>query len=162
MRGTESARAELAQVAPRPALKPVHGLKVKTVSAMTLAFSLLCLAAFAASRPPLPSGRARAWRQQPSTRRSRNMRRPQPDPHVRHPLRHDDARRFFFRGRLRKSLAKEAKEGARKRPAIGLLLRHAQQEDEQEENVGILQRGKSGAIDLLLAEFLKEACDLRV
>jgi hypothetical protein len=52
------ARAELAQVAPRPALKPVRGLKVKTVSAMTLAFSLLCLAAFAASRPPLPSGRS--------------------------------------------------------------------------------------------------------
>jgi len=51
-----SVRLDLAPAAPRPAAKPVRGLKLKTVSALTLAFSLLCLAAFAASRPPFPVG----------------------------------------------------------------------------------------------------------
>ncbi len=56
--GNRSARVDLAPVAPRPAAKPVRGLKLKTVSALTLAFSLLCLAAFAAGLPPLPVGRS--------------------------------------------------------------------------------------------------------
>lgn len=50
-------RVDLAPAVPRPAPRPVRGMKVRTVSALTLAFSLLCLAAFAASRPPLPSVR---------------------------------------------------------------------------------------------------------
>lgn len=50
------ARLDFAPPAPAPAPKPVWGLKLKTVSAFTLAFSLVCLAAFAASRPPIPSG----------------------------------------------------------------------------------------------------------
>jgi hypothetical protein len=58
--GNPSTRLDLATVAPRPAAKPVRGLKVKTVSALTLAFSLLCLAAFAAGLPPLPVGRSTA------------------------------------------------------------------------------------------------------
>jgi hypothetical protein len=32
--------------------KPVRGVKLKTVSTLTLAFALLCVAAFAAGRPP--------------------------------------------------------------------------------------------------------------
>jgi hypothetical protein len=52
-----SVRLDLAPAAPRPAAKPVRGLKLRTVSALTLAFSLLCLAAFAAGLPPLPAGR---------------------------------------------------------------------------------------------------------
>lgn len=53
-------RLDLARVTPRPAARPVRGLKLKTVSALTLAFSLLCLAAFATSLPPLPVGRSLA------------------------------------------------------------------------------------------------------
>lgn len=57
-RGKRSARFAFALPALPPESKPVRGLKLKTVSALTLASSLLCLAAFAASRPPVPSGRS--------------------------------------------------------------------------------------------------------
>ena len=46
-------RALRAMCAPAPAEeKPVRGVKLKTVSTFTLIFALLCVAAFAAGRPP--------------------------------------------------------------------------------------------------------------
>ena len=52
-------RAALPNLAPRPMRatmlaepSPARGLKLKTVSTFTLIFALLCLAAFAAGRPP--------------------------------------------------------------------------------------------------------------
>ena len=43
---------KLASVSPSAEEKPVRGVKLKTVSSLTLAFALLCVAAFAAGRPP--------------------------------------------------------------------------------------------------------------
>src|ERR1700733_1595690 len=40
--------------------KPVRGLKLKTVSTFTLVFALLCMAAFAAGRPPVDAMGTRA------------------------------------------------------------------------------------------------------
>jgi hypothetical protein len=37
--------------------KPVRGMKMKTVSLATMLFSLLCLGAFLAGRPPLAASR---------------------------------------------------------------------------------------------------------
>ena len=73
-----SARVDLAQVAPRPAPKPVRGLKLKTVSALTLAVSLLCLAAFAASRPPFPSGQSIPSERPPIAKHAKAAARPAP------------------------------------------------------------------------------------
>ena len=39
-------------VAPKVEAKPVRGMKLKTVSRLTMLFALLCLAAFVAGRPP--------------------------------------------------------------------------------------------------------------
>jgi hypothetical protein len=39
--------------APLPEVKPVRGVKLSTVSTLTMIFALLCLAAFAAGRPPV-------------------------------------------------------------------------------------------------------------
>jgi hypothetical protein len=40
------------QAAPKVEAKPVRGMKLKTVSRLTMLFALLCLAAFVAGRPP--------------------------------------------------------------------------------------------------------------
>ena len=45
------------QVAPNVEAKPVRGMKLKTVSRLTMLFALLCLAAFVAGRPPAPAAR---------------------------------------------------------------------------------------------------------
>jgi hypothetical protein len=73
-----SARVDLAQAAPRPAAKPVRGLKLKTVSALTLAFSLLCLAAFAAGLPPLLVGRSMASERPAIAKHPKTAARPAP------------------------------------------------------------------------------------
>src|SRR5271154_3554829 len=50
-RGTQAMKT--AATAPAPVEeKPVRGVKLKTVSTWTLVFALLCVAAFAAGRPP--------------------------------------------------------------------------------------------------------------
>ena len=43
------------QVAPKVEAKPAWGMKLKTVSRLTMLFALLCLAAFVAGRPPAPA-----------------------------------------------------------------------------------------------------------
>jgi hypothetical protein len=58
-RHRQAAQPRLALV-PAPAAippeeKPVRGVKLKTVSTCTLVFALLCVAAFAAGRPPAPA-----------------------------------------------------------------------------------------------------------
>lgn len=45
--------AEATRAAARPDSKPARGVKLKTVSALTLVFSLLCLGALVAGRPPV-------------------------------------------------------------------------------------------------------------
>jgi hypothetical protein len=52
-RPRRGARAAVATVASLPVEEePVRGVKLKTVSTWTLVFALLCVAAFAAGRPP--------------------------------------------------------------------------------------------------------------
>ena len=53
-RRTPSARRNTVavHVAPTVEAKPVRGMKLKTVSRLTMLFALLCLAAFVAGRPP--------------------------------------------------------------------------------------------------------------
>jgi hypothetical protein len=52
-RRTARALPQQLAIAPAPVEeKPVRGVKLKTVSSLTLAFALLCVAAFAAGRPP--------------------------------------------------------------------------------------------------------------
>ena len=49
-------------VSPPEDQKPVRGVKLKTVSTFTLIFALLCVAAFAAGRPPASAESVRAER----------------------------------------------------------------------------------------------------
>lgn len=69
-------------VAPNVEAKPVRGMKLKTVSRLTMLFALLCLAAFIAGRPPAPAARlAMAGGEEPKILRSQDgYLRPQPVP----------------------------------------------------------------------------------
>ena len=53
-------------------LKPVRGVKLKTVSTFMLIFALLCVAAFAAGRPPASAEGMRGERHPKTTHVSRN------------------------------------------------------------------------------------------
>jgi hypothetical protein len=55
-----TARLNFAQPVQPVAPKVIRGVKLRTVSAFMLAFSLLCLAAFVAGRPPIPHQARRA------------------------------------------------------------------------------------------------------
>jgi len=68
--------------------KPVHGLKLRTVSLLTMAFALACLVAFMAGRPPASAA---------NVERNRIV----AQETARAGLRHDDAGRLLRRSRRR-------------------------------------------------------------
>ena len=51
-------RFSAAQAAQQVEIRPVRGMKLKTVSRLTMLFALLCLAAFVAGHPPATAARA--------------------------------------------------------------------------------------------------------
>ena len=69
--------------------KPPRGVKLKTVSRLTLLFALLCLGAFLAGRPSVP-GDAGANSGASGAGQTRSV------PSARERLRNDNARRLFF------------------------------------------------------------------
>jgi hypothetical protein len=73
-----------------PERKPVRGMKLKTVSRLTLLFALACLGAFVAGRPPVPAGaQASSTAGAAQSRTGHNSQRLA--------LRNDDARRLPLR-----------------------------------------------------------------
>jgi hypothetical protein len=74
-------------MAPEP--KPVRGMKLKTVSRLTLLFALACLGAFVAGRPPIAAGQLSPTTQAVSFGAAGGS--------ARLRLRHDDARSFALR-----------------------------------------------------------------
>ncbi len=104
--------------------KPVHGVKLKTVSAFTMLFALICLAAFIAARPPVSA--AGPAQDSTLTRSKVND----------GPLRHDDARRLFGRAPGKGKLgAKKTEKSARARASVRFLPVDAKQKNQQTENI---------------------------
>lgn len=132
-RGRRSRRpsARAFRFAPKPVTEqqgPPRGVKLKTVSRITLLFALVCLGAFLAGRPPVAAdghfGFAVKGTKGPRIARER--------------LRNDNARLVLLGlHRQGKTLAKEIKKCAGPRAPVGLLLDQAQQEYEHVKDVGI-------------------------
>jgi hypothetical protein len=104
--------------------KPVRGVKLKTVSAFTMLFALICLAAFMAGRPPISAAGAAqsaAFRERHGNPQS---------------LRHDDARRLFGRALgKREPGAKKIEKSAGTRTPFRFLFANTQQKNQQAKNI---------------------------
>ena len=104
--------------------KPVRGVKLKTVSAFTMLFALICLAAFMAGRPPVSAagrGEGTAF-----LHKQENLQQ----------LRHDDARRLFGRALgKREPGAKKIEKSAGTRASVRFLFANTQQKNQQAKNI---------------------------
>jgi hypothetical protein len=56
-RSQKPAQVHLPEVVPATEAKPIRGVKLKTVSAFTMGFAVLCLLAFMAGRPDISMAR---------------------------------------------------------------------------------------------------------
>lgn len=104
--------------------KPVRGVKLRTVTVVTMIFALACLGAFMAGRPPASAANPAADRKVAPEALSPG------------PLGHDDARSFLRSGRRqRKARAQKIEKGARARATIRFLLADPKQKNEQPEHI---------------------------
>lgn len=104
--------------------KPVRGVKLKTVSAITMLFALACLAAFMAGRPPVSAAGPIRSTSQIDTRTNQQR------------LRHDDARRLFGRALgKREPGAKKTEKSAGTRAPVRFLFANTQQKHQQAKNI---------------------------
>jgi hypothetical protein len=104
--------------------KPVRGVKLRTVSVITMIFALSCLGAFMAGRPPASAANAGTGRKVA------------PEAVSRGPLGHDDARSFLRSSRRqRKARTQKIQKSARARPPIRFLLADPKQKNKQPEHV---------------------------
>jgi len=99
--------------------KPVRGIKLKTVSVLTMLFALACLAAFMAGRPPISAAG-------PVQRRDLALKAGNEGS-----LRNDDAGSFLpGRRRQRKAGAQKIEKGAGARAPIRALLADSKKKDQ--------------------------------
>jgi hypothetical protein len=118
------ARIDVPSAASSPATKPARGVRLSTVSRITVLFALACLAAFTAGRPPLsPVGPVRGQEHAPEVGSGPV-------------LRQDDAGRFLGRRRgERKTGTQEIEKGARARASVGVLLADPKEKNEQPKHL---------------------------